>query len=271
MDQNLHLSSGGSSEPQWRSPIDPVVINSSTKRVVATKDVLQQKQQTTRSDNSSICVALAQNQPRKHHIEPSSDTSSATPVTKQPSESPIRLLATDLDNLKIVDDPPSPKSTDLKMHSSASHETQWSLFEDISSDSSDRPPISGDGTLIPTLLHGIPSENLQEWIQYFKTFSRYKRHKQSEALELFKVLSRGSMATWIATLDPATSSDPKTFSKAFQTKYLNCPSRQVRLGKYLFSRRQGPIESVDDYFVAIQSLVHRHQLNITTLDFMVRA
>jgi len=76
------------------------------------------------------------------------------------------------------------------------------------------------------------------------------------------------MATWIATLDPDTSSDPKSFSKAFQTKYLSCPSRQVRLGKDLFSRRQGPTESVDDYFVAIQSLAH--QLDITINDDILR-
>jgi len=143
----------------------------------------------------------------------------------------------------------------------------WTLFEELP-DSSTRTVITGDGALLPQPFHGLPTENVTEWTNYFKTYVCYKRLAPPEALELFKVLARGPLAAWITTLDPAVRNDPSQLSKQFYRKYLGSPTRQIRIGKDLFSRRQGPTESVDDFFVAVRSMAQ--QMDVTVSDDILR-
>jgi len=148
---------------------------------------------------------------------------------------------------------------------------KWSLFDEESnsgSSSSSRSSISGDAALLPSPFHGLPTENPFEYTAYFKTYVRYKHLSNVDALELFKVLARGQCATWISTLDSDTRSDPTSFSNAFYARYMSYPSRQIRLGKDLFSRRQGATESVDDYFVDVQS--HAQQMEVDVSDDILR-
>ena len=131
------------------------------------------------------------------------------------------------------------------------------------SSSSSRSSISGNAALLPSPFHGLPTENPFEYTAYFKTYVRYKHLSNVDALELFKVLARGQCATWISTLDSDTRSDPASFSNAFYARYMSSPTRQIRLGKDLFSRRQGATESVDDYFVDVQSLAQQMEVDVS--------
>jgi len=160
------------------------------------------------------------------------------------------------------------------MTSNESHETsesgksnEWTLFERVDS-SATRSTITGDGALLPQPFYGLPTENVHEWTSYFKTYVRYKRLPPNEAVELFKVLARGQLAAWICTLDPSVRDEPAALSKAFYMKYMGSPMRQIRIGKDLFSRRQGPTETVDDFFIAVQLMAQ--QMDVKVSDDILR-
>jgi len=117
--------------------------------------------------------------------------------------------------------------------------------------------VTGDGALLPPPFHGLPSENVHEWNDYFTRYIRYKRLNADQALELFVVLLRGSAATAFSTLDEAAQSDHAKVSRWFDDRYKFSPRRKFKLGQELFLRKQLAGETVDDYFVAIQSIARQ--------------
>jgi len=118
-------------------------------------------------------------------------------------------------------------------------------------------PISGDGALLPPPFHGLPTENAHEWHNYFKRYITYKRLSPVQQLELFTVLLRGPAAASFAGLDPDAQQDVEKVEKWFNNVY-KFPSRQkYKVGHQLFTRKQGPNETVDEYFAAVQSLARQ--------------
>jgi len=51
--------------------------------------------------------------------------------------------------------------------------------------------------------------------------------------------------------------DPSAFSREFTKKFIQCPTRQIRIGQQLFTRKQGQLETVDEYVVAMQNLAQQ--------------
>jgi hypothetical protein len=115
-------------------------------------------------------------------------------------------------------------------------------------------PISGDGALLPPPFHGYPTENAHEWHDYFKRYIDYKRLSPQQTLELFKVLLRGPAATSFACLSEDDQRKVEEVEKWFNDTYKFPPRQKYKIGHQLFTRKQAPNESVDEYFAAVQSL-----------------
>jgi hypothetical protein len=143
-----------------------------------------------------------------------------------------------------------------------------SMFEAADLNDDNHTSISGDGALLPPPYSGLPTENAHEWYNYFVRYIKYKRLAPSAALELFTVLLRGNAAATFSTLDRDVQSNHARVSAWFNERYRYSPQRKFRLGQELFMRKQGPSESVDDYFVAIQGLAN--QINERPSDDITR-
>ena len=142
------------------------------------------------------------------------------------------------------------------------------MFEAADPSDDNHTSISGDGALLPPPFYGLPSENAHEWYNYFVRYVKYKKLSPSAALELFAVLLRGSAAAAFSTLDRYAQSNDTKVNAWFNERYRYSPQRKFRLGQELFMRKQGPSESVDDYFVAIQGLAN--QINERPSDDITR-
>ena len=118
-------------------------------------------------------------------------------------------------------------------------------------------PITGDGALLPPPFHGLPSENAHDWHSYFKRYISYKRLSPDQTLELFKVLLRGPAATSFAGLEAEAQSDPVQVEKWFNNVYKFPPRQKYKVGHQLFTRKQGPNETVDEYFAAVQAIARQ--------------
>ncbi|HSN23528.1 MAG TPA: hypothetical protein VLS45_05075 [Methylomicrobium sp.] len=132
-----------------------------------------------------------------------------------------------------------------------------SMFEAADLSDDNHTSITGDGALLPPPFFGLPSENAHEWYNYFVRYVKYKKLAPSAALELFTVLLRGNAAAAFSTLDRDVQSNHAKVNAWFNERYRYSPQRKFRLGQELFMRKQGPSETVDDYFVAIQGLANQ--------------
>jgi len=109
-------------------------------------------------------------------------------------------------------------------------------------------------TLMPSLFIGKVEDNADEWIPHLDRYNAYRANNEEKSLALFKVLMNGPAAVWLESL-PNTATDTMDHLKeAFKQRFQSPQVLKFKSAKEIFSRRQGPMESVDEFYTGIRKL-----------------
>jgi len=114
--------------------------------------------------------------------------------------------------------------------------------------------MADERALLPNVFAGKVDDDAGEWIRHFDKYCVYRNNNEQKSLALFKVLLTGTAAVWLESL-PATSTDTMEHLKeAFQDRFLSPQILKYKSAKEIFSRRQGPTETVDEFYVGVRKL-----------------
>ena len=240
---NTPISGGVDFADADSSPSSPTTATTTTTINVAADTLLTAERQLR---SAQPCVFYQLQTPRRR-TEPTGPLPSPPPTSgHQNMETPAASSSTQFE-----------RDTEREaVRYAGNHERPgWSIFGHLSDHVTDhKTNVTGDSALLPPPYHGLQTENPTEWLGYFKTYTAYKQLAKEQALQLLKVLARGPFSAWIQTLPKTIQNDPERFSTAFQRQYIQNPTRQLRIGQQLFTRKQSPTESVDEYMVAMRML-----------------
>ena len=111
-----------------------------------------------------------------------------------------------------------------------------------------------DKTVMPTAFSGKPDEDGDAWLRHFLNYCRYKEYNNDKSLALIRVLLAGNAALWFDSLPQATSTSFDDLQQAFNERYKTPEIMKFRSAKEIFSRRQQPNESCDDFIAHMLKL-----------------
>jgi len=109
----------------------------------------------------------------------------------------------------------------------------------------DTEDMTEDKTIGPGTFSGTTGENGDRWLKHFEHYCAYKRYPEAKQLALCKVLSTGSAAIWLDTLDKIISM--ASFKTEFYKRYKTPEIIKYKSAKEFFSRRQKEDKCADDY------------------------
>jgi len=90
------------------------------------------------------------------------------------------------------------------------------------------------------------------WIRYFKSYIKFRKYADADALAIFELLMRDEAHTWFIQLSDEIKATFKNVEKEFLKRFAHRDCQQWQLVGDLFSRQQGPKETVDTYVEAMQ-------------------
>ena len=117
--------------------------------------------------------------------------------------------------------------------------------------------MAEERTVVPVAFSGKPDEDGDVWLRHFLNYCRYKDYTDAKSLALIKVLLAGNAAVWLDSLPNATLTDFNALQQAFNERYKTPEIIKFRSAKEIFSRRQQPNESCDDYIAHMRKLARQ--------------
>ena len=100
---------------------------------------------------------------------------------------------------------------------------------------------------MPNVFTGKADEDADEWIRRFDRYCIYRNNNEEKSLALFKVLLSGTAAVWLESLPAAATDTVEHLKEAFKERFLSPQILKYKSAKEIFSRRQGPNETVNDF------------------------
>ena len=122
------------------------------------------------------------------------------------------------------------------------------VFEDPDLD------MSEDRSVAPRHFSGQLDEDADAWLKHFANYCAYREITAPKKLALFKVLMVGNAALWVKSLPDAIKNDYDQLKSAFERRYETSEMLKYKSAKEIFTRRQGPTETVDDYYSHLSRL-----------------
>jgi hypothetical protein len=100
-------------------------------------------------------------------------------------------------------------------------------------------------------------DTAEKWVESFLLYTDFKRMSAGDSLRLFKLLLTDQAADWLKALPDYKKSSFDRLIQAFNERYALTRVDRWRKTAEIWSRKQGPNESVDDYVAAMQSAASR--------------
>ena len=109
----------------------------------------------------------------------------------------------------------------------------------------------------PPAFSGKPEEDGDAWIRHFLNYCRYREYNDAKSLALIKVLLTGNAAVWLDSLPQDTVANFDRLQQAFNERYKTPEILKYKSAKEIFSRRQQPNESCDEYIAHMRKLARQ--------------
>ena len=106
----------------------------------------------------------------------------------------------------------------------------------------------------PSQFSGTATENAEFWMRNFLHYCSYKEYGDAKILSLFKLLLVGSAATWLDSLPNETVTTWPSLKEAFLQRYLTPEFMRFKSAREMFSVKQLPTQSVDEFVAHLQQL-----------------
>jgi len=143
---------------------------------------------------------------------------------------------------------------DIKLHRTMSIAEQSSASNSFR----DRTPTrSSDASFAPPPFKGLPSEDAERWLRRFTYYVEYRKLSDDEALQLFKLLLSDTAADWLESLDDTDKRSLRSISKCFIERFESSEVNRWKQASKIFTRQQGPNESVDIFITDVLNLAKR--------------
>jgi len=121
-------------------------------------------------------------------------------------------------------------------------------------DNIDNIEMAEERTLMPNLFTGKVEDDADEWIRHLDRYNAYRANNEEKSLALFKVLMNGPAAVWLESLPNTATDTMEHMKEAFKQRFQSPQVLKFKSAKEIFSRRQGPTESVDEFYTGIRRL-----------------
>ena len=125
----------------------------------------------------------------------------------------------------------------------------------------DDPPAQDDmaeeRNVTPPAFSGKPEEDGDAWIRHFLNYCKYRDYNEAKSLALIKVLLTGNAAVWLDSLPQDTVGNFNRLQQAFNERYKTPEILKYKSAKEIFSRRQQPNESCDEYIAHMRKLARQ--------------
>jgi len=186
-------------------------------------------------------------------VSPSDSDSSSTTSARQQRPARIVSFATVTEEQSKSGQPTL--FGDIKPHRTMSTSEQSSASNIFR----DRTPTrtSPDASFAPPPFKGLPSEDAERWLRRFTYYVEYRKLSDDEALQLFKLLLSDTAADWLESLDEADKRSTRSISKCFLNRFETSEVYRWKQASEIFTRQQGPTESVDIFITDVLNLAKR--------------
>jgi hypothetical protein len=134
-------------------------------------------------------------------------------------------------------------------------------FRSSSRKSSTEQPRSAESSLAPKPFGGATTEtdNAERWLLYLKKYIDYRHLRDDEALALFKFLLVNQAQNWLYALPEGQASSFERLEEAFMQRFTPNPLQRYQKASRMWTRNQGPTESVDPYITALKTAANQIQ------------
>ena len=135
---------------------------------------------------------------------------------------------------------------------------------------SDSESEMGDGSLSPGQFHGRLDENGSEWVRQLENYCAFRCFDDARSLALMKGLLVDAAANWFESLDSKSTETYAALLASFKTRYMPPAALKFRSAKELYSRKQQPNESTDQYIDAMSKLARQLVPNVSQSEDLAR-
>ena len=112
----------------------------------------------------------------------------------------------------------------------------------------------GDATFAPPSFRRNKTEDTNDWLSRFEKYASFRDMTDKDRLRLVAVLLRDTASEWWHNLDNTTKGDWGLFKTAFKNRFEDAGILKSKKVSDLWSRVQGPTESVNEYVTAVRKL-----------------
>jgi hypothetical protein len=127
--------------------------------------------------------------------------------------------------------------------------------------SSAEQPRSAESSLAPKPFAGATTEtdNAERWLLYLKKYIDYRHLRGDEALALFKLLLVDQAQDWLYALPEGQADSFERLQEAFMQRFTPNPLQRYQKASHMWTRNQGPTESVEAYITALKTAANQIQ------------
>ena len=129
--------------------------------------------------------------------------------------------------------------------------------DDVFEDEPTQDDMTEERNVTPPTFSGKTEEDGDVWIRHFLNYCRYRDYNDAKSLALIKVLLTGNAAVWLDSLPADTVGNFGRLQQAFNERYKTPEILKYRSAKEIFSRRQQPNESCDEYIAHMRKLARQ--------------
>jgi len=150
----------------------------------------------------------------------------------------------------------------------ADSEDEDSDNTEISDSELDGMAAVGD-TKSPPVFTGASGECPLDWLRQFDKYCEFKELAEAKKLQLFKYLLQSGASDWMDGLPTAVTGSYGQLVGAFKERYGSSTAMKYRIAKELFGRKQGALETVDEFVTAVKKLGREIQADMATVQYTV--
>jgi len=191
-------------------------------------------------------------------LVPSAPVASSSSRGTPYSASPIQSLPSSGINAPL---PPSPEEQINDINDGLADVSINDDDDDVF-DVDNNTEMAEERTLMPNLFTGKVEDDADEWIRHLDRYNAYRANSEKKSLALSKVLMNGPAAVWLKSLPNAATDMLAHLKEAFKQRFQSPQVLKFKSAKKIFSRRQGPMESVDEFYTGIRKLAVRLMLKM---------
>jgi hypothetical protein len=122
-------------------------------------------------------------------------------------------------------------------------------------------PRPAESSLAPKPFGGNTTDidNAERWLLYLKKYIDYRHLRGDEALALFKLLLIDQAQDWLYARPEGQADSFKRLEEAFMQRFTPNPLQRYQKASHMWTRNQGPTESVDSYITALKTAANQIQ------------